>query len=373
VRIVVVTLLILGILGGLGAIKFKQISSLISAGKAMQAAGPPPEVVGTAPVQQQEWESELSAVGTISAGRGVTVSNEVPGEVKAIHFDSGAMVKQGQVLVELDSSVERAQLRSAVARRDLARLQTDRTHKLVDQKAATQAELDANASELESSSADVAALEAQIQRKVIRAPFAGKLGIRQINLGQYLNPGSTITDLQSAEAVHVDFSLPQDELPRIAVGMPVRVELRGSGATVDAKIAAIEPTLDEITRSVKLRAVVGASTVPLRPGMFVTAHVVLPDRHKVTIVPTTALVHASYGDSLFVVEDAAAGGKGKAARQQFVKVDGSRGDFVAIADGVKAGQEVVSSGAFKLRNGAKVVVNNSAAARPELAPHPENH
>jgi membrane fusion protein (multidrug efflux system) len=153
----------------------------------------------------------------------------------------------------------------------------------------------------------------------------------------------------------------------------VRVELRGTGTTVDAKIAAIEPTLDEITRSIKVRAVVGASTAPLRPGMFVTAHVILPDRHHVTIVPATSLVHASYGDSLFVVEDAAQGGKGKAARQQFVKVDASRGDYVAIADGVKAGQEVVSSGAFKLRNGASVVVNNAAAPKPELAPHPENH
>ncbi len=375
VRIVLVTIGILALLGGLGAVKFSQISSLMAAGKAMQAAGPPPEVVSTAPVQEQQWDSEISAVGTISAGRGVTVSNEVPGEVKAIRFDSGALVKQGQILVELDSSVERAQLRSAVARRELARLQTERTRRLVAEKAATPAELDANQSELESSSADVAALEAQIQRKIVRAPFAGKLGIRQINLGQYLNPGSTITDLQSTEAVHVDFSLPQHELSRIAVGMPVRVELGDAGGVVEARIGAIEPTLDEVTRSIKVRALVGASAATVTPGMFVTAHVVLPERRPVVIVPATAIVHASFGDSLFVVEEpsAGAGGKpGKTARQQFVKVGEARGDFVAILDGVQAGHEIVSAGAFKLRNGASVVVNNSVGIKPEVAPRPEN-
>lgn len=375
-RFLVVTLGILAIIGGLAAIKFKQISGLINMGKAMQAAGPPPEVVATAPVTEQDWENEISAVGTVSAGRGVTVSNEVPGEVRAIRFDSGAVVKAGQVLVELDSSVERAQLRSAIARRDLAKIQTERTRKLVDQKAATQAELDSNASELESSSADVAALEAQIQRKVIKAPFAGKLGIRQINLGQYLSPGTTITDLQSQEAVHVDFSLPQNELPRIAVGQAVRVELSGGEGSFDASIGAIEPTLDQITRSIKVRAVVGESKVKLSPGMFVTVHVILPEKRHVLIVPATAVVHASFGDSLFVVEDSAnaGGGKpGKVGRQQFVKVSGARGDFVSIADGVKPGQEVVSSGAFKLHNGASVVVNNSVQPKAELAPHPENH
>ncbi len=374
-RYIVVTVGILAILGGLGAVKFTQISSLMAAGKAMQAAGPPPEVVSTATAQEQVWENELAAVGTISAGRGVTVSNEVPGEVRAIRFDSGAVVKAGQVLVELDSSVERAQLRSAIARRELARTQAARTAKLVAEKASTQAELDADQAALESSSADVAALEAQIQRKVVRAPFAGKLGIRQVNLGQYLAPGSTITDLQSTEAVHVDFTLPQKELPRIAVGMPVRVELANGGGAVPATIGAIEPALDEITRSLKIRALVGESKVALSPGMFVTAHVVLPEKKQVVIVPATAIVHASFGDSLFVVEDAtgAAGKPGKAGRQQFVKVGDARGDFVAIVEGVTPGQEIVSAGAFKLRNGAPVVVNNSVTPKAELSPHPENH
>ena len=376
-RIVVVTIGILAILGGLAAVKFSQISTLMAAGKQMQAMGPPPEAVSTAPVQELDWEHEISAVGTISAGRGVTVSNEVAGEVKAIRFDSGAQVKPGQVLVELDSSVERAQLRSAQARRELARIQAERSRRLVAEKAAPQSQLDSDESELASSSADVAALEAQIQRKVVRAPFAGKLGIRQVNLGQYLNPGSTITDLQSTEAVHVDFSLPQQELARVAVGMPVRVELgaKGAGGVVDATIGAIEPTLDELTRSIRVRAIVGPTRVALSPGMFVKAHVVLPEKLHVMVVPATAIVHASYGNSLFVVEDGApgAGGKpGKAARQQFVKLGEARGDFVAVLEGLTPGHEVVSAGAFKLRNGAPVVVNNSVGTKPELAPRPEN-
>jgi membrane fusion protein (multidrug efflux system) len=376
VRYIVITLGILAVIGGLAAVKFTQISSLMAAGKAMQAAGPPPEVVATAKADEQIWDNEIAAVGSISAGRGVAISNEVPGEVRAIHFESGATVKAGQVLVELDSSVERAQLRSAVARRELARTQSERTRKLVAEKASTQAELDSDSASLESSSADVAALEAQIQRKVVRAPFAGKLGIRQINLGQYLDPGSVITDLQSTEAVHVDFSLPQQELARVAVGMPVRVDLGAGAGMVDGKIGAIEPALDSITRSIRLRAELADSKAKVSPGMFVNVHVVLPEKSHVVIVPATSIVHASYGDSLFVVEDAkpGAGGKpgGKAARQQFVKVGLGRGDFVAILDGVKPAQEIVSAGAFKLRNGASVIINNSVGVKPELAPHPEN-
>jgi len=199
----------------------------------------------------------------------------------------------------------------------------------------------------------------------VRAPFAGKLGIRQINLGQYLNPGSTITDLQSTEAVHVDFSLPQEEIARIAVGMPVRVEVEGQAGTVDAEVAAIEPTLDQFTRSIKVRARVGTSAAKLAPGMFVSAHVILPEKQHVIVAPATAIVHSSYGDSLFVVES-------NKVRQQFVKLGGARGDFVTVLEGVQAGQEVVSSGAFKLRNGAAVLVNNASAAKPELAPRPEN-
>jgi membrane fusion protein (multidrug efflux system) len=369
VRIVITALGILAILGGLAAVKYSQISSLMAAGKAMQAAGPPPEIVSTAAVQQQEWEEEIPAVGTISAGRGVAVASEVAGEVRAVRFDSGAVVKQGQVLVELDSSVERAQLRSAIARRELARTQAERARRLVKEEVATRAELETAESELETASADVAALEAQIQRKVVRAPFAGKLGIRQVNLGQYLNPGSTITDLQSSEAVHVDFSLPQQELKRVAVGQAVRVDLGREGGIVPAKIAAIEPALDEITRSIKVRAVIDDEKAELPPGMFVNVRVVMPEKKKLLVVPATAIVHASFGDSLFVVEDAA--GK-KSARQQFVRVSEARGDFVAVDDGIVPDQVVVTAGAFKLRNGAPVSVNNSVGVKPELEPRPEN-
>jgi membrane fusion protein (multidrug efflux system) len=360
------------VLGGLAAVKFMQISSLIEAGEAMAAAGPPPEAVSTDVAKEQTWENEIAAVGTISAGRGVTVSVEVAGEVKAIRFESGQTVKAGQILLELDSGVERAELRQAVARRKLAQVQVDRTRRLVAENAVTQAQLDTDEAELESTRAAVAGLEAQIERKVVRAPFAGRLGIRQVNLGQYLNPGTMITDLQSDEAVHADFSLPQGDLARISVGLPVKLELQGNQA-VDATISAIDPAVDPVTRSTRVRAVVAKVDATLSPGMFVTARVILPNAQKVVAVPVTAVVHASYGDSVFIVEDRKDGKEGKAARQQFVKLGRMRGDFVAVVEGVKPGQVVVVAGAFKLRNGAPVVVNDAIKPKPELTPRPENH
>jgi membrane fusion protein, multidrug efflux system len=372
VRYVIAVLGGLVILGSLGFIKYSQIAMLISFGEAMAAAGPPPEVVATDIAKDASWESEIPAVGSISAGRGVVVSNEVPGEVRAIRFDSGDTVKQGQVLVEIDSSVERAQLRSAVARRSLARTQAERTRKLVAEKAVTQAQLDTDEAQLESANADVAALQAQIDRKTVRAPFAGKLGIRAINLGQYLTPGTMITELQSAEAVFVDFSLPQQELRRIAVGMKVRITGDNNALGVEAPITAIDPTLDAVTRSIKVRARIDDKAAAAYPGMFVNVAVVLPEKKKVVAVPATAVVHAPYGNSVFVVEDRKDGQPGKAVRQQFVKTGETRGDFIAILEGVKANQEVVVSGAFKLRNNAPVTVNNTVKPKAELTPKVEN-
>jgi membrane fusion protein (multidrug efflux system) len=372
VRYLIVAVIIVGVLGGLAAVKFSQISSLIAAGEAMGAAGPPPEVVATDVAQEQIWENEISAVGTISAARGVTVSNEIAGEVKTIRFDSGDEVKAGQVLLELDSGVERAELRSALARRNLAKVSVERTRRLVAQGAGTQSQLDTDEAQAEAAGADVASLQAQIERKVVRAPFPGKLGIRQVNLGQYLNPGTTITELQSTDAVYVDFSLPQQELPRVAVGMAVRITGDDGKLRLDAPIAAIEPQVDQLTRSIQLRARVPEKGAALSPGMFVRVAVVLPEKRKVVVVPVTALVYASYGNSVFIVEDKQGGTASKVVRQQFVKTGESRGDFVAILEGVKAREVVVSAGAFKLRNGAGVVINDTVKPKPELAPRLEN-
>lgn len=375
---------LVAILGGLGAVKYKQISSLIAMGNAMKASGPPPEAVATTPVRKDTWQSTLDAVGSVAAAKGVTVSNDAPGIVSAIHFESGAVVRQGQVLLELDSNVERAQLASVLARQELAEVNAKRTRALVAADAIPRSQQDNDDAVVRTSGSDLDQLRAQIDRKIVRAPFSGKLGIRLVNLGQYLNPGTAIAELAATETVFVDFTLPQEELRRLTLGMPVRVVIEGEGtAPVDGALAAIDPEIDATTRSIKLRASLPNRDEKLLPGMFARISVILPESRDVTILPVSALVHASYGDSVFVVEDrkddagnpvtGPDGHPAKVARQQFVKVSETRGDFAAVTNGVTAGQDVVTAGAFKLHNGAPIVVN-AAAEQPkaDLAPHPEN-
>jgi membrane fusion protein (multidrug efflux system) len=369
------------LLGGLGGVKVAQIKSLIAYGHAAAAAGPPPEVVGTREAKEDTWENRLFSVGTINPGRGVTVSNDAAGVVSAIKFQSGQTVRRGQVLVELDSRVERAQLASLRAQAGLARVSAGRTRALFKDSAVPKAQLDNAESALQSATANAAALQAQIDRKIVRAPFDGRLGIRLINLGQYLNPGTAITDLQSADANYIDFTLPQQQLRQLAVGMVVRINEGLPGPRAEAAISAIDPTLDPVTRSGRVRAALSKMD-GLSPGMFVNVSVVLPEKRSVTMVGATSLIHASFGDSVFVVEDrkddkgaAVTGPDGmpaKVARQQFVKTGEARGDFVEILEGVKPGQEIVSQGAFKLRSGAPVRVNNAVKVEAMLAPHPEN-
>ncbi|MDP9036648.1 MAG: efflux RND transporter periplasmic adaptor subunit [Myxococcota bacterium] len=382
-RYVLPLLGLLALIAVLVGIKFGQISTLIHFGQTMQAAGPPPEAVSTSLSQAQAWEAVVTAVGSISAAKGVALSNDSPGIVSRILFESGAQVKAGQIILELDTSVERAQLASAKARSDLAGLTASRSRALVRTDAISRSQLDSDEAQLKTASTDLTALQAQIDRKVVRAPFAGKLGIRAVNLGQYLAPGTTVTMLEAIETVYADFELPQQRLGDVRVGMPVRVTVDGADALAqDGVIAAVDPAIDSATRTIRVRATVPNTKERLRPGMFVNVSVVLPKRDDLVTIPATALVHAPYGDSVFVVEprkdDAGApvagadGQPGKLARQQFVRVGESRGDFVAILDGVTPGQEVVSAGAFKLRNGSGVVVRNDVRVTPELNPHREN-
>ncbi|HEX8952615.1 MAG TPA: efflux RND transporter periplasmic adaptor subunit [Polyangia bacterium] len=371
---------LVAIVAGLGGVKLRQIQTLLHAGETAQKLGPPPEVVGTAVAAEDSWEGTIAAVGTVAAVRGVAVSNDSPGVVSAIHFESGQVVHAGQVLVELDTSVERAQLASAEARKQLADLSAGRSRALAEREAQSKAQLDADEAQLKTSSADFGALKAQIDRKTVRAPFAGRLGIRAVNLGQYLQPGTPVTVLESLGSVYVDFTVPQQYLPDVKTGTPVRVALTGSGASgtgslLDGVIGAVDPTIDATSRTIKLRASVPNNKDRLRPGMFVNVEVVRGAKSRVVTAPLTAIVHASYGDSVFVVEprqDEATGKANKVARQQFVRVGPARGDYVAILDGVKPGQELVTGGAFKLRNGASVIVNNDVKPTPALSPHVDN-
>ena len=382
-RYLVTILGLLLVIGGLGTVKFKQISSLINMGKQFEKSGPPPESVSTTPAQEQSWEATLSSVGSIAAGKGVALSNDAPGVVSRIHFESGAFVHEGQVLVELDSSVERAQLASAQARRDLAQVTATRTRALVEKNAIPQSQLDNDDAALKTAGTDLNAIQAQIDRKIVKAPFSGRLGIRAVNLGQYLNPGTTLTVLEAIDSVYVDFTLPQQRLADLKVGMPVRVSLEeGNKSVKEGAIAAIDPEVDAVTRTLKVRASVPNKQGDLRPGMFAKVEVELPQKAASVIVPAPAILHAAYGDSVYIAEDkkdangavvkGPDGKNAKVARQQFVKVGESRGDFVSILDGVTAGQEVVTGGAFKLRNGAGIVINNEIKPAAQLDPHPEN-
>jgi membrane fusion protein (multidrug efflux system) len=382
-RYIITIVALLAVISGLAAIKYKQISSLISMGHAMQKAGPPPEAVGTAVARADSWQITFDAVGNVAAARGVTVSNDAPGIVSAIHFESGKVVREGDILVELDTNVERSQLAALEARRDLAQINAQRTQSLVATHSVARTQQDTDDSVVKTSRSDLDALRAQIARKVVRAPFSGKLGIRLVNLGQYLTSGTPIASLESTDAVFVDFSLPQQRLASVALGMPVRVVVDGNDlAASDGAIDAIDPSVDSVTRSIKLRASVPNGSKGLLPGMFARVSVLLPDKVDVVMVPAPAVVHAAFGDSLFIVENraddeghplkAADGSPAKVARQQFVKLGDARGDFVAVANGLAVGQEVVTAGAFKLHNGSPIVIDNTVEAKAEIRPHPEN-
>jgi membrane fusion protein (multidrug efflux system) len=384
VRYLIAALALVLIVVALASVKAAQISTLINMGKQAQKAGPPPESVATSVAQKQRWEGSLAAVGSITAAKGVSVSNETAGTVSRILFESGATVKEGQVLVELDTNVERAQLATARARVDLARLTARRTQALLATDSISKAQADSDDAQLKTSATDADALQAQIARKTVRAPFAGRLGIRLINRGQYLAAGTPVTTLEAIDTVYVDFTLPQQRLPDVKVGMPVRVTIESmQAARQDGIVAAIDPSIDATTRTIKLRASVPNTLEKLTPGMFARVEAVLPQRDSVVALPATAILHAPYGDSVFVVEDkkdeagqpvlSMDGKPMKTARQQFVRLGEERGDFVAVADGVTEGQVVVTAGAFKLRNGSNIVVNNDIKIVPQISPHPENH
>jgi membrane fusion protein (multidrug efflux system) len=373
---------LLVVVGVLVGIKGAQIGKLMGMGKQFQALGPPPEAVGSAAAQGETWETTVSAVGSISSLKSVAVSNEIPGTVSKIRFESGQIAREGQVLVELDAEVERAQLASADARRELAGRNAQRSKVMAAGNVISPAQMDDVEAQLKTATTDMAALRAQVERKVIRAPFRGRLGIRAVNVGQYLTPGTTVTTLDAMGGTFVDFSLPQEELATVAVGMPVRVTMEGEKQAQAGTISAIDPTVDPTTRNMKIRAAIPELPGSPRPGMFVNVQVIKPTQAALVAVPATAIVHASYGDSVFVLEDKQPGSPGmdrtpagkpvKIARQQFVRTGAVRGDFVAITKGVAAGQEVVSAGAFKLRNNSPVFVDNTVQAKPQLAPHPEN-
>jgi membrane fusion protein (multidrug efflux system) len=355
----------------IGAWKVWQIRTGIA--QAAQFA-PPPTAVTTAVAKAERWEPVLSAVGSLRAINGVTVSTDLAGIISQISLQSGVLAKKGDLLVKLDSQQEEAQLRSAEARRDLAKISFERQRNLRASGAVSQSDYDAAESEFRQATAAVDEARALIARKTITAPFDGLLGIRQVDLGQYLNVGAPIVQLESTDPVYVDFALPQQNLEQIAVGKKLRVNAAGiSGGPFEGEITAIDSRLDESTRNLTIRGTVQNAENKLRAGMFVNVEVLLPGQDVISI-PASSISYAPYGDSVFLVKDkrGADGRPVKDAQQQFVKLGPTRGDQVSIVSGLKEGDEVVSSGVFKLRSGIPVQVNNSVQPGNEANPNPPN-
>ena len=360
------------LIGGLGFLKYKQVEAAIAQGANFQM---PATAVTTVVAQKETWPSSLTVIGTAAAIHGVTVSADLPGTVDKIHFESGQWVKEGDVLVELDTRQERAQLANVEAQRDLAKINYGRTEQLVKEGVIARAEYDNVTAQQKATEAQVGDIKAAIARKTIRAPFSGMLGIRQANLGQYLAAGQAIVSLQSLNPIYVNFGVPQQETPRVGVGRSIRVisdDLHG--AQFNGRINALDSVVNEQTRNIQVQSTFSNPGGKLRPGMFVTVDLPLGAPRDVISLPASAINYAPYGDSVYIVTDMTdqKGHTYKGVRQQVVKIEGTRGDQVAVTSGLNPGEEVVSSGVFRLRNGAPVQVNNKVQPENSPAPKPED-
>jgi membrane fusion protein, multidrug efflux system len=371
-RMILMLAVLTALLASLGFVKYRQIQAAVAKNSSFQT---PATAVTTIIAQRETWPSTLELIGTAQAIEGVTVSADLPGTVDKINFESGKPVHAGDVLVELDTRQERAQLAAAEAQRDLARTNFGRTQELVKQGVMAQTEYDNVSAQQKATEAQVGEIRATIERKTVRAPFSGILGIRQINLGQYLAAGQAIVPLQSLNPIYVNFGVPQQDAPRVKVGGTLRVTSDDvQGVQFAGRVTAVDSVVDQTTRNIQVQATLSNPVGKLRPGMYVQVAVSLGGNRDVFALPASAINYAPYGDSVFIVTDIQ-DPKGKTylgVRQQFVKVQGSRGDQVGVISGLNPGDEVVSSGVFKLRNGAPVQVNNKVQPPNNPSPKPED-
>ncbi|MEO7723342.1 MAG: efflux RND transporter periplasmic adaptor subunit [Chthoniobacterales bacterium] len=369
-------LVILGLVGVFLLIfgtKALQIVAMISAGKAMV---PPPTTVTSATVQQANWAPTLSAVGSITPVQGATISAELPGMVAEIGFESGRPVKKGDLLVKLDSSAEQAQLRSAQADFELTKAEYERSQNLAKRNVISKAEADATTAKNSQAKAAVENMQSVIDKKEIRAPFDGIAGIREVNPGQMVPAGQKLVTLQALDKVFVDFSLPQQDLGKVKVGFPVKMTtdaIEGRGFT--GTLSAINSAIDPATRAVSLQATIDNADHALRAGMFARVEVLLPETKPTLFIPTTAVAYAPFGNSVYVIKsqkDEKTGETSLTTEQKFIRTGETRGDFVAVSEGLEKGQEIVSTGVFKMRNSMHVVVDNKLAPKGKLKPTPPN-
>jgi membrane fusion protein (multidrug efflux system) len=352
-------------------IKILQIGKMMSTPMVM-----PPTTVSTAVVKEEDWAPTLSAIGSVSAVQGAVVSTELGGVVAEIDFQNGEAAKKGDVLMKLDVSQEEALLRSAEAEAELARSDLERSRDLAAKKVISKAEIDAAESKFNRLNAVVDQMRSSIAKKTIVAPFDGQLGIRQVNVGQMINSGQQVVQLTALDKVYVDFALPQQTLPDLATGYEARVHADAlSDHEFKGKVTAINSMVDAVTRNVGVQATLENPDHALRPGMFVKVDVILPQKSKTLVIPGSAVSYAPYGNSVFVIDkkkDPKTGKESESLRQAFVRIGEARGDFVAVTEGLKAGDAVVSTGVFKLRNGMPVVINNDLAPKPQLNPKPQD-
>lgn len=371
-RMLIMLAVVALVIGSLAYFKTRQIKTAMAAG----GYAPPPEAVTTTVAKQERWPSTFKAIGSAVAIHGVTVSADLPGTVAKIFFESGKQVREGEILVQLDTKQEQAQLESAIAAQELAKIRYARTRDLLKSGVISQQEFDQATAEQRQGDAKVAEIKATIARKTIRAPFSGTLGIRQANLGQYLAAGDPIVPLQSMDPIYVNFTLPQEQASQMQVGRTVKISANDLGKEISGRVTAVNSVVDQTTRNIEVQATVANPGGKLRPGMFVDVQTPIGAERNVISLPATAINYAPYGDSVFIVtdmKDPKDGKTFKGVRQQFVKVDGSRGDLVAVVSGVNPGEEVVTSGVFKLRPNAAVQVNNTITPPTNPSPKPEDN
>jgi membrane fusion protein (multidrug efflux system) len=373
-RMILMVVVMIAIIAGLGFVKFKQFQAMAEQFAAMQ---PPPDAVTTIVAAQEEWPATLNGIGTVAAVQGVTVSADLPGIVDRIMFESGKAVQRGDILVQLDTRQEQAQLAGAESQLELARLNHERMKGLVQQDAVSRAEYDTAAAGQQQAEARLNEIRAAIDRKTIRAPFSGVLGIRQVNLGQYLTAGAPVVPLQSLDPIYVNFNVPQQDAAQMRIGRTVRITSNEGGADAGqstGRISAIDSVIDQATRNVQVQATLPNPHGTLRPGMFVQAQVNLGAAQRVIALPASSINYAPYGDSVFIVSDMKneQGHPYRGVRQQVVKLGPARGDQIAVLSGINAGEEVVTSGVFKLRNGAPIQVNNATQPNNSKAPPSED-
>ena len=364
---------LLVVIVALGGTKKLQFAAMGAAGAAFD---PPPETVTAQAATEETWENVLTANGSVAPVQGVMVGAEVPGKVVSINFESGTNVAVGDLLVQLDVSTENAQLRAAESVADLAKINLGRARELREKGTNASSDLDTAEAQAKQAAAAADNLRAVIAKKSIRAPFTGRLGIRLVQLGQILRDGESVVTLQTVDPIYTNFALPQQFLASLKVGENVRLTTDASpGETFAGKITAIAPEIDAVTRNIRIQATFANPAAKLRSGMFGSVAVLLPSTGSSLVIPSTAILHAPYGDSVFVItegKNAKTGAAEKTIRQQFIRVGTVRGDFVTVVAGLKPGEWVVTTGIFKLRPGMSVIVDNALAPKAELAPKPAN-